>query len=319
MLVPLKIVPSSEFVTALIELTESKQEMRELARLVHDPRMSLERWTEIFYAEILYLLAWVLKRRKASLETANTGNPQPLIRQVLSLLPRYGTTLHVVRRAIGFAALGVPTVCGLPSSAHEDRNVVEILDDHFRLGGLLSVLPCECMKAGGYLRPEDTTVVVTGRSSSVEAVTASYKWSQVLGCAGRCCVVAGADSHLVRELAASIEKRQLERSCSRVGAMLLVGSGEKSLKEEFPEALTLQTYETLDLNGMATSKEFKRKTLSQCLSSLHPSVVAIPRGTIFADYIHGYRALQCDSEGSPIAFEGFAADPVYGWPGDYLI
>lgn len=308
LLVPLATRPTADFVAALIELTESEDSIQEFARATHDPRMTREHWTTILRAELLQLLAWTLRRLTASLEPAATTREANPINSVLSLLPRYGVALHVLRRAAAFSGLGIPTACGFPDRAQESMNVVKEIGERLAVSQTLSVLNCDCSDAGRQLDVKNTTVVVTGRAESVRNVAHSFAWQQVLGCTGRCCVVVGDDPDAVRHLARVLEGTQLEQSCARVGAVLLACGG--------------LTADAVIRCHCGNDWQLPGKFLAEHLNELHPSVVMTPRKSVshsLTSQICGYRLYYCNLEGMPDRRDGFGADPVYGWPGDYLL
>jgi hypothetical protein len=62
--------------------------------------------------------------------------------------------------------------------------------------------------------------------------------------------------------------------------------------------------------------------LTESLAELHPTVVFTPAfesNPLPFDFVRGYRVLACGPGGESATSVGLGRDPVFGWPGDYLI
>jgi hypothetical protein len=304
LVVPLQVKPTSAFITSLISIAESDEAIRDCARATQDSRMTHKQWAGVLRGELLQLLGWGVRRMSADARSKPVARP---VKAVLSLLPRYGVALHVLRRAAGFAGLGIPTICGFPECGREQTNIVGELGERLGISRSMSVLTGSCRNAGRKLDVEKTTVVVTGRAESVRRVARSFNWRRVLGCAGKCCVVVGDDAVKVTALAKMLRSRQLDQSCARVCAVFLTDS-------ELSDDCIVRVR---DGRRWATVA----KPLAEQLRSLHPSIVTTPytgRNSPVSS-ICGYQVFHCQTDGSPINHSGFGGDPIYGWPGDYLL
>lgn len=306
-LVPLTKKPVSDFTASLVEIMDSEIVFDEVSRATQDPRMNPNQWSGILRAELRQLFAWTVQRLSASMNDDNRIECPNPISSVLSLLPRYGIALHVLRRAAGFAGLGIPTRCGFHDPTPEIKNVVDTVARSLGISSTLSTLDCNPVDASLYLDAANTTCLVTGHVATFRNVEESGKWQRVIGGTGRCCVVLGHDIDSIRRLANIIEINQHEPSCARLGAVLLASS------------LCRTTDFLVQDNGGFHQID---GSLLDCLSNLHPSVIVTPQlspGTEQPTQIEGYRLYHCDENGKPANPIGFGADPVCGWPGDYSI
>jgi hypothetical protein len=223
---------------------------------------------------------------------------------VLSLLPRNGHAIHVIRRAIPFAALGIPTKCGFHDDQREQATrVVRILAKALGLKDLLSVEPMASDQAVAAARSGEELIVVTGRSITVRRI-ASVATSRVIGSTGRCTVALGSDDHELERLWEVLCSNPVPNSCTELKAAFVT---EDLLDSSYVSAVG------------GSSKSYR---LHEILRRLHPSVVLVAgqklTGTIPV-VVAGYRLLNCDAGGIVSTVVGFGADPVHGWPGDYLV
>jgi hypothetical protein len=302
-LVATSVLPEPQFLQALITLAHTPSALRRFASATQDTRMSPARWRTVVSSELLHLLSWSLRR--ASVDPAAGIRRKPIY-QVLSLLPSYGTALHIIRRGAVFAGLGVPTVCGFPEQTEDAAEMTYQIGRALAIERTLTLLAGPCTRAGMRLRADKTTVVVTGRDESVSSVARSYAWQRVVGSAGCCTAVVGADPDAVLALARALKRNQLERSCARVGAVML----SASLRSTAP-------VRRWDGRGWAPLAS----ALGRELERVRPSIVATPAAedVVTPTSIVGYRLVAFDPLGVANNHVGFGADPVHHWPGDYTL
>lgn len=300
---------TDEFVERLQEMLASDESLDYLARVTYDPRMPLERWRRVTQVELLQLYEWAIQRFRAAVTLQELS--KSCIQSdntVLVLLPRYGFAIHVIRRAMMFAALGLQTFCGFPADEMDDgARCVTAIAEQFGLQMALHSSTEECPRLALSLDAETTTVIITGRQETVRQVRESLKAARVLGCTGRCCVVVGSDLEQIQLLGSQIRMHQLPQSCSRLASILLT----PELSPHAPVHVVGDEHQELD-----------GYSLGHCLYELHPSVIVTPSYQDPQDsvttHLCGYRLFFCDRDGEPQRREGFAADPLFGWPGDYL-
>ena len=307
MLLPMTARPSPSFVAALVDLLGPNDLLSEFAQETHDRRMSIECWRDVLNLELQQLLAWAVRRLSSKPTKLRPPQRNGPIKTVLCLLPGYGIALHLLRRAAPFAGLGLPTFCGMKRRNKSAIRLVELIGRRLAISSALAALPCPCRVANKYLNSKATTVVVTGRTESAQRIEESTDWQQVIGCTGRCCVVVGQDAIATRKLANVIKANQYTPSCARLGEVIVVSNLAPNARVRLRVGDHWKT---------------TRETLDARLQVLHPSIVLTPHkgpNRRKLTMISGYRLYNCDSNGAPDCYAGFGADPLWGWPGDYVI
>ena len=305
-LIPANRLPETEFLDALTRLLNSAIVFAKLAVLTQDRRVSESQWQSLLYRELLQLYDWSVSRIMLSAQTKLDVEECP--EYVLSLLPRTAIAAHLLRRAIPIAALGIPVVCGFPVAQQaEGTKIAQTLASNLGIEKFLSVAQKGCQQALQSANQEGSLIVVTGRRSTVAHIKGIVN-SRVVGCTGRCSVLLGVESNLVMELHNAIKQVRVAHSCNRLRATLLC----ETLKD-----ISI-AYTPFSKNPPITY------SVSEILKRLHPSVVFTPQQNSeeqnnIPHYLCGYRVIPCATDGSSPNAIGFAADPIYGWPGDYLL
>jgi hypothetical protein len=213
---------------------------------------------------------------------------------VLVLLPAHGLAVHALRRALPFALCGVPT--SVVGHENDRRRIAGILAE---IRTLTSLRPRQlelCLETAPQairlLVPGDLVVVTSSRQTA-EAVTLESP-AQVLGATGCCTVLTGTDSQSLRQTAARLREHEWPGSCTRLHGWLVVH----------------------DQTANAPVR-----SAAQPLLEVHPSAVfrlGAPLDTPAGEQ-DGYEVLPCDESGMVGTLVGFARDPRYRWPGDFLI
>lgn len=291
-------------------LLDDNGERDALAAVCRDPRVPADAWAMIWLREIAQLLQWCAYRAMAAL-----ADPDPSALQrtpvrsgmVLSLLPRHGVAVHLLRRALPFAALGMPVIAGFPKNLHAQGSAVAA-----RLAAALGVADLvRVPDTPGHVlvkeldREPEATVVVTGRPQTVATVRSATR-HHVVGCAGRCAVVVADDAATLAEVRAWLAAYNKPRSCTRLVAAFLGQVHSPSWR------------------GWHESTGGRDYNRDEALQRLHPSII------YHYDYEHGdggdstgeiagFTVIPCDARGGVETLIGFARDPVYGWPGDFLL
>jgi hypothetical protein len=295
-------LPESQFLGAIADLTGSPDQVSRLSEAVADPRLDPMIWRVTLHRDLLALYNWAVRR----IADSSSGTPPASAGwdSVLSLLPRNGHAIHVIRRAIPFAALGIPTRCGVHNDQRERAaRVVRILAEVLGLKELLSVEPMASDQAVAAARTGEELIVVTGRSITVRRIT-SVASCRVIGSTGRCSVALGSDNHQLERLCEALSSNPVPNSCTQLKAAFMA------------EDLLDSSYVT------ALGSSGKSYRMHEVLRGLHPSVVLVAGQKLTSHVpvaIAGYRLLNCDAGGIVSTVVGFGADPVHGWPGDYLV
>jgi hypothetical protein len=297
--------PDVKFLAHLSALLESEKTFDSLSNEIADSRMKRSFWDVSFRRELLQLYRWAAER--LLLAGRSFSGPRDVPETVICLLPRTAPATHLLRRAVPFAALGIPTLCGFAPSCREDsQRFTRVIARAF---GLAETLKPTIRTGQDLVRTADaqSLIVVTGRRATVRRVSSKAR-CKVIGCAGRCAVVLGVDHPTTAVLRNALQAVTVERSCSRVYASFLCAQ----LREE------------ATVNSLAVSRSPARCSLQEALGRLHPSVIftleAAPSSPSDApEFLAGYRVIECSHDGSAASSIGFGADPVYGWTGDFTV
>lgn len=293
---------------ARIEALATGPELAKLAVASRDPRMSATRWIDTLAIELLSLVMWAARRRIDALDdkaAATAAIPD----RALVLLPRYGFAIHVLRRAVPLAACGIPTSISVPAEFLSRARAESI--------GLIQALGLEALLDFPAEKPASLAesaarhgqpIFLTGRVETYARLRHEHPDAQLIGATGRCAVLLTSRQQTTVELEESLRHARLEQSCSNLSQVV-----ECDWSSEVNEVG--RTWPPLE--GSAG------RSLRDVLRQLHPSVVYCsdrdPAAAAAAQSLAGYTLVTCEPSGSPLNRIGFAADPIAGWPGDYLL
>jgi hypothetical protein len=289
-MLPSRFLPSNRFLERLSELLQQCRLRQRLTIEGADDRLTSSGLQNVLEADLRELWRWAIWRINLSANTKGDDAPAPS--RVLVLLPRTAPAAHVLRRAAAFAACEVPTVCSFPPTTHASAaSVVGALA--VALGIEKHLVPSDIPAARLVAVSEPSALVVlTGRRSSAEAVRREAR-ARVVATTGRCVVVTGREPALLEQGWRALREGTLPFSCTR------------------PRWCT----EWVD-------DPPRRGSLRRALQSLHPSAVLFisPYGDQVPQLeLDGYSVLPCAPDGSVATMRAFARDPLFGWPGDYLV
>lgn len=288
--------PSGRIVANLSELLESESALQAFAQTVSDDRFAPAGWLPVLRRELLQVLAWAARRhaRPAS------GVPQRLPERALCLLPRRAICLHLLRRALPFAACGTHTFVSAPADVQTcAESVLSAIAE------VLGIREWLTMSSGGppaidRLRGYDA-VIFTGRRRNASLLRAELG-PAFLGATGRCGVLIGTREEELTAIGAGLRSHHVPHSCSRLRARFLLAEDRRGQPAD------------------ATFAILRQEQLLDALQRLHPSIV------LLAPSLHerrpplgGYCGLPCDARGAIGLQTGFGADPAFGWPGDYVL
>lgn len=299
-------VPQGSFLAAIHGVLESSSELKELASLVRDSRFDEATWKEIFHRELLQVFRWGLRR----LDIAGHPSYQAERKEaaILSLLPRYGETIHLLRRAIPFAALGIPTICSFESVSSDAARIVKILSERLRLETNLRISSKSSALAVQDFYSVGLPVVLTGRLETLTQLRLQYTKLRIIASTGRCSVILGPNGSCIENFQKKLIASQTNESCTRFGARLTCTDVDECAQVD-------------SQSGPYASKV--PEGIIMALKRIHPSIVFsasnLPSQSV-RDFVAGYRTVDLSRGDSDLTnFIGFGADPVGGWPGDYLI
>lgn len=296
-----------EFFDSIARLARSHSALKNIAASLRDTRVDLESWRLTLELEVKLLFAWALRRivDLHSSETLPCALAPVVPTGVLALLPRYGFALHLLRRAVPFAALAIKTTVAFNANvADEAARMTEVVAHCFGLSGFLSAASLDPPVALSEAVKRGDLIQITGNEVTVRALRDANPSAHIFGATGRCCVVLGRSRDRVARVAVELMQRDLSVSCSNFG----MAAQCESLRQEDRPALICRDGLQFD-------------TLDQMVRAQHPSIILLAEEQDIGlpGLISGYRAVRCDDEAVPTDWRGFARDPLHGWPGDYLV
>jgi hypothetical protein len=297
--------PNPEALEALHALLFDERSFNAFANKVHDVRFMPEAWRDVFRFEALSLLRWGLLRAKNSCGRgyqASEGHTR-----FLCLLPGYGFALHVFRRAVPLAFLGINvTIATKPEVRASAELVVNAVGEAL---GITSQLKSSSATSEHEVYTSCSLghpIILTGSVLTLNKIRTAHPSAILFAATGSCSVVLATNT----ATALSIESRkQLDRlpvSCSNHG-VTLVASGFLA------ESLVLS------VNGKPAKTQIQ---LRDALTLWHPSVVLAEQPgaelETLPHFISGYPVIQCEG-GVGTTVENFGSDPLGGWIGDYRL
>jgi hypothetical protein len=274
------------------------------AAALRDPRRPEQEWNAALRRELASTLSWAARRLLARAGRGRSGTPAwNGTGNVLSLLPRHGHAVHVIRRALPFALCGVPTtVAGHAHQRDEVHRVVRVLRRLLDLPGEMLGQSSGTARQTVAERSADDLVVVTGAPSSVAAVRAGTA-ATVLGATGSCVLMLGTDAAALERVARALGAHDQPGSCTRMAGSWVAREGSTRWQEVGPGGT----------RGALDREVVLRDTHPTALYRLAGDLGGSPQE------IDGYICLAADESGAAGTLTGFARDPRQGWPGDFLI
>jgi hypothetical protein len=303
--VPLDVPLRPDFVRGVETVYEHLSTVAEWPRELTDERLPPQASRAVVLRELVAFLKWVAHRMRAPLRTRVVFSHRR--ESVLCLLPRSAPAQHVFRRALPFAALGLRVTCVFPVDVAERyRAIVKWFAKHFSCGKELRVWSGAPTQA--LVKLADALLVLTGSRATADRVRANWK-GEMVGATGRCAVMIGMREGTVRRLHAEFQGQRVAQSCTNVRASFILD----------------RTVAARPSYSGLSARRWDQNKFQVSLRQLHPSVVLALPGSIAAlpldadRRLEGYQCLPCDAKGRVSGVAGFGADPVWHWPGDYLI
>jgi hypothetical protein len=265
------------------------------AERLRDPRIGATEWPAILAREVAATLGWVGRRALA----AARAEPSPAgteIGTVVGLLPRHGEAVHLLRRVLPFAVLGLPvSAVGRPEqrdTLREQAGVLAELTGTPRVG-----TPREGAADLVQGLGRRDLVVLTGAPATLTAVRRASP-ARVLAATGGCTLLVGRDPAGLGRAARLLEAVSHPGSCTSLGGAWSGAVGDETWSGD---------------GGVATARD--------AVAAAHPSVIYRLGDDLGAEpaVVHGYTATPCDERGVVGTLVGFGRDPVGGWPGDFLV
>ena len=287
-----------ELAARLVALGESPEDLAALARHLPDERMNETMFRRVLDLDLRHATVWLLRHSTHLTGPGTLAGDRAARPDVVAFLPRYALATHIVRRVLPFAAFGYDTEIVLGRGpAVEARRLRSFLTalglaDRVRLISGRRDLRSRLDAAG--------IVAVTGRISTLRHIQSRVGPERMLGAAGRCAVVIGGSDRELDRLRRALAGAPWP-SCS-LARVFLNGSAKASGK----------------VSGRY--RRVREENLQSDLPRLHPSIVlTTSERWVSAVRAQGYHAALVQEDGSVNGLEGFACDPVFGWPGDWML
>jgi hypothetical protein len=290
-------LPLSRFLDSLVTLVESPGPRSSFVAAGSDGRARHSPQGKAIERDLVELLGWAVRRLRSAARGSARPATHPL--RVLTRLPRRSLLAHVLRRAVPFAALGIPVVCSAPIEVRADADrAIQLVGRTLALGRTLRSSPWDGPTSFARM-PSGSLVVFTGRRRVLASI-ASRPGVEVIGSTGRCSVLAGTRASEVASLLNELCTAHPRGSCTRPRVSLVVDP-------------------TFTTGKLHTSG--KHVPLAEALRRSNPSVLFVPASdaTAVPSFLYGYRVIPCGLKGDSETSRGLGRDPRFGWPGDYLI
>jgi hypothetical protein len=306
-LLDLRATVDRRFLNALLALVENRADAM-LGADVADPRLRPGEWASVLARDVIFLLRWATDRlllvergRSNGATSSESASANP--RRVLSLMPRHGLTLRVLRRAVPFAACGIPvTVAGHAQLRPVLAGVVARLAMTLCLEDRLQCATQPAPEALDRFDRGDDLVVVTGSTITAETIRVRTG-ARVVASTGRCAMFVHCSQAVPAEAISALATWDDATSCTRFG-----GAWRGSL-DGGPWVA--------EADAAARPHDAR-----EVLERLHPSIVFttdLPDDDLSPTRLHGYSVIGCDRRGRAATLVGFGRDPRYGWPGDFVV
>lgn len=302
-LIPANFIPNISFLQRLERIISKKQFSKELIGQIADKRMKKEEFELIFRRELLELYKWGIKRIVFS-STVQLKKKKNFYRKVFVFLPEHATAIHLLRRAIPFACLGIPVHCYFKQKVVQSEHLVATrLIQWLNLENRVTVKKQDPAKILSRIDHTKNLIVITGKAESVSAVRSQVKNAHIIGATGKCSVLVADSISQCRRIKKMLEKHHFPNSCT-------------SLKACF-----LTTPRLLNTGAVAPYPGDPKKIISlkAAIKKLHPSVIYTNSKFNLSYLADGYCVKKITLTGRTNDLIGLGADPVNQWQGDYLI
>jgi len=267
-----------------------------------DDRLDPETWKIVIFRELHYLKRWLYLRYKIFFNDKNQEKLQ-IFDQMLVLLPKNAITIHILRRVIPFMALGINVDVGFyPNTATTGINILRTITNILHLKEQLNYHDYTVNeKVKNFSNSKTTLVVCTGKPQTLELLREKYS-GNLSGCTGNCSILICDNFNKADEISKSLISHKYVHSCTALKYKCVLIKNSNKL---FASKASSYSYQPIQIN------EFIEK--------INPSVILSHiENTIPSEFL-SYCIIDCDERGFINNQIGFAQDPKFGWPGDYLL
>lgn len=302
-LIPACFTPDISVLQRLESIISKKQFKNEFIDRIADRRMQKEEFELIFKRELLELYKWGIKRVVLH-SIAHLKKKKDFYKKVYVFLPEHATAIHLLRRAIPFACLGIPVHCYFKQTVVQSEYIVAArLIQWLNLEERVRVNKQNPVKILSKIDNIKNLIVITGKTQSVSAVRSRIKNACIIGATGKCSVLVTDSMSQCQRIKKKLEKHYFPNSCTFLKACFLT-------TPRFSETGAVTPYH---------QNTKKIIPLKEVLKKLHPSIVYTNSRFDVSCFTDSYCVKKITLSGSTNDLIGLGADPVNRWPGDYLI
>lgn len=302
-LIPAKICPDIIVLQRLESIISKKQFSKNLIDRIADKRMQKKEFELIFRRELLELYKWGIKRVVLH-SIVQQKTEKDSYKKVYVFLPEQATAIHLLRRAVPFAFLGIPVRCYFKQSVvGSEYTVATTLLQWLNLEERVRLNKQNPVKILSRIDRKNNLIVITGKTESVSAVRSQIKNARIIGATGKCSVLVTDSISQCRRIKKILEKHHFPNSCTALKACFLTTPRflNKGAVTPYPE------------------KPEKIISLKTAIKKLHPSIIYTNSRYNVSCFAGSYSVKKITLSGRTNDLIGLGADPVNQWPGDYLI
>lgn len=297
--------PNMDAVLALHVLLSDEDAFNSLASEAQDARFDTAGWQNVLRFECLALLRWAFLRTKAV--KGKPFQPEEQNSHFLCLLPGYGYALHILRRAVPFAYLGIRVTISTKQEAWEEAvRITNVLSNALGLAGRIQFSVANSESAVSEFSAAGRSIVLTGSALTLGNIKVAHPDAIIYAATGSCSVAISTDDATALSIESKKKQDGLSTSCSNHGATL-VTSG-------FSDESWIYSIDGKSVESRARLGDFLRQR--------HPSIILAQRSEesteTLPQFISGYPVIPCEA-GAGITVENFGSDPKGGWIGDYRL
>ena len=301
-LIPAEYLPEEKIITKLEKISRQKRFDPNLIDKIRDPRLTKKQFEIVLKNELLELYKWLLRRIVFSAgynQKKNSG----FFKRVYVFLPGQAIAIHLLRRAIPFACLGIPVYC-----FYKSKTVLgnyELSNKVFNWLGLnnkIKALKQNPKKSLPRIDKPNNLFVITGKQESFFQIKTELKKASLVGATGRCSILVTDSVPKARRIKKLLCSHIVENSCTTLKATFIIGKSFSKFGL---------------IKGIENNK--KQYSFSEILSRLRPTIIFSNNSSDIKRWTDQYCIKPISLNATTKDIEGLAKDPICGWPGDYLL
>lgn len=251
--------------------------------IIRDNRFSDEVWPSVLHKELLNLYSWMIKRILYNQKTTKLE----VYGHAICFQPYYGITLHYLRRAIPFVLLGIELKVVFADHIHKTaEGIINVIHDW--LGIAAPPVLTKTIFTDQYCE-ENSLFIVTGKESTFEYLKREYKPAFCIGATGSGALLI---IEYDRKHHEHVPITEIRPSCTNVcNTIYLSGGG------------------LIDSKGVELPDDY--------IKSINPTVIYTSVDLADVLCAENYKCILLN-EKNQASGVGLCADPIHGYPGDYL-